>query len=470
MNRYGLIKFALEAAKGSSKFVDTMYFEGFEILEELKKTEYRCVYLAIENDSKERVILKTLTPSGSWLRRERDLFITGARRLRRIHDPLIPQIVHQLTNLGDGRTFYAVQYRPGRPLTATDEFKLIDKDALIHSIILSVSRLHSSGLVHGDISPSNIVIDDDLSVSFIDFECVAPPETSLLSRAFARTTDRYTSPERQKDAFRLSASDDVFALGVLITDILRGDYEGNPQTTLMEVRKNPKTNYLADILARCLSDEAGGRYLNAVDLLQNLTSIRTSLKPFGQRPAIRSSPFVRSWSGRTMDGLDFSSQDLRTYDFSNANIVNCNFNNSLMTNVSFQDTRIEKCSFDGAFLILSRFLFTKIGPNTSFRDANLERTVWDDVDLANVDFRWVNFWGAFLGRARNIDTAILDNANFFRNELNDEQMSFLRKIGNKIMITGNYGTMAKEWMARNRTELVWWLEDASRPGGLLTLY
>jgi serine/threonine protein kinase len=469
-SRYGLLRFALDAARETEDDRAYALIDGFDIIEELRNTDYRCVYLAINKVTGERVTLKTLTTKGARIRREREVFELGARRLNRIRDPLIPQVVFPLTRLADGRMFYAVQYRPGRPLTNTPEIKVVDKASLIRRIVMSISRLHREGLVHGDISPSNIIIEDDLSVSFIDFECVAPPETSLLSRIYDRSTDRYTSPERRMNSIRLKATDDVYALGILMTDIIKGSFDGSPEDVLTSLREDPSMRQFADVISCCLSDEAGGRYRDAEEVMGALTATTSSPEGFGRRPAIRSSPFVRTLSGRTLEGEKLSSQDLRTYDFSNARLIGCDFSDALMTNTSFQNTVIERCRFDGAFLILSRFLGTAIDRASSFTDANLERTVWDDVDLAGVDFRWANLWGAFLGRARNLDGANLANANFYRNELTGDQRRVLLKLGNRIMQTGSYGAMAREWTNRGRGSVVWWLQDCSRPGGLLTLY
>jgi TonB family protein len=117
----------------------------------------------------------------------------------------------------DGSTFvYAVteyadevlsEILPVRPLTA-DETR-----ELMIPVLDALSDLHGNGLVHGHIRPSNIlVVNDVLKLSSDGIQ----PEGEAVSATAALKT--YDAPERA--AGRLSASSDVWSLGVTVVEAL----------------------------------------------------------------------------------------------------------------------------------------------------------------------------------------------------------------------------------------------------------
>ena len=109
--------------------------------------------------------------------------------------------------------------------SSTSPFKnFVQKPKLLLSICLALQslykQLHDAGVIYADLKPSNVLIDfHSGAVKFADFDC------SKLSADFCTIgggTVSYLSPERTADPSEVSFQDDMWALGVIILETLRG--------------------------------------------------------------------------------------------------------------------------------------------------------------------------------------------------------------------------------------------------------
>ncbi|KAF8331648.1 kinase-like domain-containing protein [Cantharellus anzutake] len=105
------------------------------------------------------------------------------------------------------------------------------RQALIRGVAYGVDYLHSLNVVHGDINPSNIVMNEDVpqlcgfALSFI----LHDPSTSLDHDAFG--TLRYLAPETFKDEVCIkNKGTDVWAFGCTAMEILSGKRPHSMQT------------------------------------------------------------------------------------------------------------------------------------------------------------------------------------------------------------------------------------------------
>jgi serine/threonine protein kinase len=82
--------------------------------------------------------------------------------------------------------------------------------SVIQQFCALLNRLHSKGIIHGDIKPSNLVFDAANNLRFIDFaEAVLESEPP---RRNASTT-HYFSPSSMKVGSPLTRADDMYAVG-----------------------------------------------------------------------------------------------------------------------------------------------------------------------------------------------------------------------------------------------------------------
>lgn len=133
--------------------------------------------------------------------------------------------------------------------------------ALIDDILNALASIHDAGIVHRDIKPSNIIFDRQrLKAKVIDFGCADTADYEMLKGPAG--TQLYTPPDKQSGVPTPMTSDDLYALGIIVSELAAHALEGSR----------------ADML-RCFGSElCDGRY----------TSARQAAQHFGKLASARS--------------------------------------------------------------------------------------------------------------------------------------------------------------------------------------
>ena len=85
----------------------------------------------------------------------------------------------------------------------------------LQDIEQSLARLHSSGFIHGDIKPNNIIIGRK-QAHLIDFSTAMPIGQHFKHLPFAATSPSYSSPQQKTLQGRVCPSDDWYALALTL--------------------------------------------------------------------------------------------------------------------------------------------------------------------------------------------------------------------------------------------------------------
>ena len=98
----------------------------------------------------------------------------------------------------------------------------------------AVHHAHTLGLQHRDLKPSNIMLDAQLSPRILDFGLSAGDP----SRGHFAGTVPYVAPEQLDPSCGIDARTDVYALGVILYELLCGrrPYGGDDRTVVQEIR------------------------------------------------------------------------------------------------------------------------------------------------------------------------------------------------------------------------------------------
>ena len=163
----------------------------------------------------------------------------------------------------------------------------------------AMDAAHSEGVVHRDLKPQNILIDqeDNLYVSDFGLAKSLAPEASTMTRTGQLLgTPRYMSPE-QVEAKYVDHRSDLYSLGLILFEIFTSElpFRGDSALQIMFQRvtaepKDPRTlrpelpDYLANIILKCLERDPAKRYQSAREILTDLDAQNTPLLSPPARP------------------------------------------------------------------------------------------------------------------------------------------------------------------------------------------
>src|SRR5579872_6766081 len=186
------------------------------------------VYEAEQDNPRRTVALKVIGP-GFVSPEHAKRFHHEAQILGRLQHPGIAQ-VYDAGFVEDGRPFFAMEFIRGTPLdefARSHELEGAARLALMARVCDAVQHAHDRGVIHRDLKPGNILVDESGQPKVVDFG-VAHVTAADLLRSSSRTrtgqilgTLSYMSPEQiDADPNGLDARSDVYALGVILFELL----------------------------------------------------------------------------------------------------------------------------------------------------------------------------------------------------------------------------------------------------------
>jgi eukaryotic-like serine/threonine-protein kinase len=204
----------------------------YSILRLLGEGGMGAVYEAEQNHPRRSVALKVIRAawaSPELLRR----FEQEAQALGRLHHPGIAQIYEAgSADAGFGvQPFFAMELIHGEPLVRyADEHKLNTRQRLelMIQVCDAVQHAHQRGIIHRDLKPGNILVDESGQPKILDFGLARATDSDAQA---TRQTDigqllgtlAYMSPEQVlADPLALDTRSDVYALGVILYELLAG--------------------------------------------------------------------------------------------------------------------------------------------------------------------------------------------------------------------------------------------------------
>lgn len=223
-------------------------------------------------------------------------FRQEAEVLGRLRHPGIAQIFTAGSQRLDGEEtpYFVMEFVPGSEtlsdFCARRQLPARARLDLLRAACEAVAHGHSQGVVHRDLKPGNILVDAEGRPKVIDFgiarlvDDARPDGGSCTETGQFVGTRPYMSPE-QCGGGRIDARTDVYALGVIIHEVLTGrlpyDVTGKSlgETARVVQEQPPARLVLADrdlargadaIASRCLEKRAPDRYPSAAELAADL--------------------------------------------------------------------------------------------------------------------------------------------------------------------------------------------------------
>jgi tetratricopeptide (TPR) repeat protein len=253
----------------------------YRLIREIGRGGMGVVYEAWQRSLDRRVAVKVLAPGFVSSPTAVARFRREAAAAARLRHPNIVE-VHGFGS-EDGRHFFAMQFVEGQPLhTCMPRFGEPGRAvALVLQLAEALAHAHAHGLVHRDVKPANILVRADDSVALTDFGVASDEAMPTLTAegGFLGTLD-YASPEQIRGE-RIDARTDVWALGVLMHELLAGQhpFRASSQEALMSriLTQEPSPPLplsvprdLAAIVGQALEKARSRRYASATALLIDL--------------------------------------------------------------------------------------------------------------------------------------------------------------------------------------------------------
>ncbi len=260
----------------------------YKILRKLGEGGMGEVYLAEDTELERKVALKFLpsqvaSDSDALERLKRE-----ARAAAALNHPNIIT-VYEIGRHED-QTFIAMAYIDGEQLSETLQQSISPERAqdIAIQVCEGLDKAHRAGIVHRDIKPDNLLIDQDGRVKILDFGVAMFEEPdSPSSDSSTVGTVHYMSPEQARGD-DVDTRSDLFSLGTILYEMLagkrpfKGEHSAAIEYSVLNEdpeplsQLNPKVSpELERIVTKALSKDTESRYQSAAELAADLKALQT---------------------------------------------------------------------------------------------------------------------------------------------------------------------------------------------------
>lgn len=259
----------------------------YTILDRIGEGTFAVTYRARDLALDRIVALKILRPQFAADPAFSTRFAREARAAALINHPQVVNVYDY--GLRDDGPFLVLQYIAGRDLK-----ELIRREGpgtpadavrIGIQILRGLEAIHSAGLVHRDIKPQNILLDDDLNAYVSDFGIALNSAANSLLTSDGTTlgTPSYMAPEQARGD-TITPATDLYAVGVILFEILTGrlPFTGdNPLTVMLahvqhappslrDVATQQIPPALEAVVGRALAKDPRDRFPNATAMARAL--------------------------------------------------------------------------------------------------------------------------------------------------------------------------------------------------------
>ena len=234
------------------------------------------VYLATQISLDRPVAIKILPREFGADEEYRESFATEAKGMARLnHSNLVG-----IYDFGavDGMLFIIMEYIPGRPLyTVANGLAVEQLEAanLIAEMCRGLGHAHSAGLLHRDIKPANVLIDDNAQPKIVEFGLVRPLGV-YQTEGEVFGTPGYTAPEVLNDPLKVDQRSDIFAMGVMLYELLTAQLPGDPFVPASEISDTDQR--FDHIIAKAVNPDPNLRYHTAGQMAAALDDLMKSFE------------------------------------------------------------------------------------------------------------------------------------------------------------------------------------------------
>ena len=282
---------------------ETTRLGSFEIVRRLARGGMAEIFLARTSGPsgfEKLVVLKKILPKYAGKPKFVQLFLDEARLAATLDHPHIAQVYD--IGMSDGSYFFTMEYLHGQDMRAIlhRTWRTGERFPIEHAVQVArhvASALHfahdkqgpdgvSLGIVHRDVSPSNVIVTYDGATKLLDFGVAKTTARTVRTRTGAlKGKIAYMSPEQARGA-PIDRRSDIFSLGIVLWEMVTTQrlYRGeNDLATLQLIINQPPRPpsqvrpeipaELERIVLRALAQDPDQRYATAEQLVTDLDEL-----------------------------------------------------------------------------------------------------------------------------------------------------------------------------------------------------
>jgi len=276
MNDSEKLKQAIESLEGD-----------FELVREIGRGATAVVYLLRDRALDRDVALKVIRTSFGGSEEALARLQREARLVAQLQHPNIVKL-YGTQRLPDGSFALLMEHVPGRNLKEilreVGAFSVQQTVEVLKDVASALAYAHRRRIVHRDVKPENIYIDEEVGAARLaDFGVARPwdQDARLTIPGASLGTPAYMSPE-QIDGLQVDGRSDVYSLGLVGYELLLGQHpwEGENVFTIIYRQKNEELSLeplrlgdhtiLAQTLEKALAKNPDARWESAGVFLQQL--------------------------------------------------------------------------------------------------------------------------------------------------------------------------------------------------------
>ncbi|MBN2419486.1 MAG: HDOD domain-containing protein [Deltaproteobacteria bacterium] len=261
------------------------YIDRFKILSELGRGSQGVVYLASDPRLERNVAIKTLHKHNLLHKERQERLLREAKTVSKLQHPNIISLYE--AGQDHDQLFLVFEYVDGislkEEIRKSGAYVVHKAIRLMIQILDGISNAHEQGIVHRDLSPSNILIDKNGLPRIMDFGISVFVGNNDSAEKDIAGTPFYMSPEHFSKK-GLCTQSDIFSLGLIFYEMLleRPAIEADNDFTIMYKIANEKitppseSNNTIDkeldrIVMKALERDLSSRYSTAIQMKNDLT-------------------------------------------------------------------------------------------------------------------------------------------------------------------------------------------------------
>jgi serine/threonine-protein kinase len=268
--------------------------DRYEVVELLGEGGMGRVYRVVDRILDEQVALKVL--HGDLMEDDEALirFRREAKLARRVTHPNVAR-VFDVSEHGD-RRFLTMEVVEGRCLGEILQSEGRLSPSRVIEIALQICdgllAAHRAGVIHRDLKPQNIIVQDDGRVVITDFGIARAIGGARITKTEGTVgTPAYMAPEQVRCEREIDARADIYALGAVLFELLTGEppWDGESVYVVAAARLSDRPpdprdrielpDELAEIILRCLARDPDDRFADVGALADALRSFLRSVAP-----------------------------------------------------------------------------------------------------------------------------------------------------------------------------------------------